>query len=154
MTAFLTNPRERTRFLRFLAVGVIGAAVDFGVENLLHRLFGLPYVLAGAISFITAVMSNFYWNRVWTYPDSRSKPLLRQLAQFALINVTGLVIRIPILRFVEPVVFRYLKLLPANYLLLPADAMGENLTLAIAVVIVLFWNFFANRYWTYSDVQS
>jgi putative flippase GtrA len=149
---FLTNPRERTRFLKFLAVGVVGATVDFGIENLLHRLFGLPYVWSGAISFICAVLSNFFWNRIWTYPDSRSKPLIQQLIQFAFVNVIGLVIRIPILRFVEPEMTRLFHLLPNRYLFLPADAMGENVTLAIAVGIVLFWNFFVNRYWTYSDV--
>jgi putative flippase GtrA len=133
---------------------MIGAAVDFGIENLLHRLLGFPYVLAGAISFICAVLSNFYWNRVWTYPDSRSKPIGKQLIQFAIVNVVGLAIRVPILRFLEPVVTRLFQLLPENRLILPADAMGENLTLAIAVLIVLFWNFFVNRYWTYSDVES
>jgi putative flippase GtrA len=45
-------------------------------------------------------------------------------------------------------------MLPENRLFLPPDVMGENLTLAIAVLIVLFWNFFVNRYWTYSDVES
>ena len=154
MTSILVNSRERTRFFRFLVVGLIGAMVDFGVENLLHRLFGFPYVLAGAISFICAIFSNFYWNRVWTYPDSRSKPILRQLFQFTVVNVIGLAIRIPILRFLEPIVTRLFQMLPENRLFLPPDAMGENLTLAIAVLIVLFWNFFVNRYWTYSDVES
>jgi putative flippase GtrA len=154
MTAILVNPRERTRFLRFLVVGTFGAIVDFGIENLLHRLFGMPYVWAGTISFICAILSNFFWNRYWTYPDSRSKPLFRQLLQFAVINTIGLVIRIPILRFLEPVISRLCSMLPQKLLVLPPDAMGENLTLAIAVLIVLFWNFFANRYWTYNDVES
>ena len=154
MTAILVNPRERTRFLRFLVVGTFGAIVDFGIENLLHRLFGMPYVWAGTISFICAILSNFFWNRYWTYPDSRSKPLFRQLLQFALINTIGLLIRIPILRFLEPVISRLCSMLPQKLLVLPPDAMGENLTLAIAVLIVLFWNFFANRYWTYNDVES
>jgi putative flippase GtrA len=153
MINIISNSRERTRFLKFLAVGVIGAIVDFGVENLLHRLFGLPYVWAGGISFVCAVLSNFYWNRIWTYPDSRSKPIVQQLVQFSFINITGLVIRIPILRFVEPGMTRIFFQLPDRYLLLPADAMGENLTLAVAVGIVLFWNFFVNRYWTYNDVE-
>lgn len=153
MTIFLTNSRERTRFLRFLTVGVIGATVDFGVENLLHRLFGLPYVWSGGISFVCAVLSNFFWNRIWTYPDSRSKPILRQLIQFAFVNAIGLVIRIPILKFVEPVMTKSFHLVPDRYLFLPPDAMGENVTLAIAVGIVLFWNFFVNRYWTYNDVK-
>jgi putative flippase GtrA len=154
MTSILVNSRERTRFFRFLVVGLVGAMVDFGIENLLHRLLGFPYVLAGAISFICAVLSNFYWNRVWTYPDSRSKPIIRQLLQFTIVNVIGLAIRIPILRFLEPVITRLFQMLPKNRLILPPDVMGENLTLAIAVLIVLFWNFFINRYWTYSDVET
>jgi len=153
MTAILVNPRERRRFFRFLVVGMFGAVVDFGIENLLHRLFGLPYVWSGAISFICAILSNFFWNRYWTYPDSRSKPIMGQLVQFAIVNVTGLVIRIPILRFVEPEITKLFANVPEKYLFLPFDAMGENVTLAIAVGIVLFWNFFVNRYWTYSDVE-
>lgn len=153
MTIILSNPRERTRFFRFLVVGLVGAVVDFGVENILHRLIGLPYVWSGAISFICAIISNFVWNRYWTYPDSRSKPIIRQLLQFALVNVTGLAIRVPILRFVEPEITKLFRLFPERYLFLPADVMGENVTLAIAVGIVLFWNFFINRYWTYSDVK-
>lgn len=153
MTNILTNPRERTRFFRFLVVGFIGAVVDFGIENLLHRVFGLPYVWSGAISFICAILSNFFWNRIWTYPDSRSKPIIRQLIQFAFVNVIGLVIRVPILKFLEPEMSKAFHRLPERWLFIPPDAMGENVTLAIAVIIVLFWNFFVNRYWTYSDVK-
>ncbi len=153
MINYLSNPRERTRFLRFLMVGLVGACVDFGVENLLHRLFGLPYVWSGAISFICAVLSNFFWNRIWTYPDSRSKPVFQQLIQFAFVNAIGLLIRVPILRFVEPPMTQGFNLVPERYLFLPPDAIGENVTLAVAVTIVLFWNFFVNRFWTYSDVK-
>jgi putative flippase GtrA len=34
-----------------------------------------------------------------------------------------------------------------------AIAVGENLALVIAVIVVLLWNFGINRVWTYSDVQ-
>jgi putative flippase GtrA len=153
MTGILINPRERTRFIRFLVVGSFGAVVDFGIENLLHRLLGLPYVWSGAISFICAILSNFFWNRYWTYPDSRSKPILGQLLQFSFVNVIGLAIRIPILKYLEPEITKLFHTLPEQGLIFPPDAMGENATLAIAVGIVLFWNFFVNRYWTYSDVE-
>ena len=39
MTTILTNPRERTRFLRFMMVGAVGTVVDFGVSNLLIHVF-------------------------------------------------------------------------------------------------------------------
>ncbi len=153
MTNIFTSSRERTRFAKFLVVGLVGAVVDFGMENLLHRTFGLPYVWSGAISFVCAILSNFLWNRIWTYPDSRSKPIMQQLIQFGFVNAIGLLIRVPILRFIEPVMTRGFNLLPDQYLLMPPDILGENITLAVAVGIVLFWNFFVNRYWTYNDVK-
>lgn len=157
MSVLINNPRERARFLRFAVVGAIGAVVDFGVMNLLVNVFHMLLVAGGTISFIAAILSNFTWNRYWTYPDSRSKPLLRQLVQFAIVNVIGLGIRIPTLAFLEPVMNR-LALLVVPFLQrfvpgLTAKFISSNVTLAIAVIIVMFWNFFVNRYWTYNDVQ-
>lgn len=149
----LTDSVERVRFFRFLVVGSIGAVVDFGVMNLLTQAFGFPLVSAGTISFVCAVLSNFIWNRYWTYPDSRSKPLSKQLAMFFVVNTAGVAIRIPILRFVEPPLenlFNQQSLTFGNF---PAQVLAKNFTLAIAVGIVLLWNFFVNRYWTYNDVD-
>jgi hypothetical protein len=70
--------RERTRFIKFLIVGTIGAVVDFGSFNLLTGVFRLPPVPSSVVSFLAAVTSNFFFNRHWTYPDSRSKPVSRQ----------------------------------------------------------------------------
>lgn len=152
MTNILTNPRERIRFLRFAMVGIIGAVVDFGIANLLVYAFLAPLVLAGTISFIAAILSNFFWNRHWTYPDSRSKPISQQLIQFTIVSAMGLTIRIPILRFLEPVLYRLFSSLPFSLPLVTPDLLAKNITLAIAVLIVMFWNFFVNRYWTYNDV--
>ncbi|MFM8320378.1 MAG: GtrA family protein [Chloroflexota bacterium] len=155
MSMLLTNERERGRFLRFAVVGIIGAVVDFGIANLLVKVVHARLVVAGTISFICAVISNFIWNRYWTYPDSRSKPLARQLAQFFVINALGLLIRVPILKYGEPPMEHLAASLGLQILpWLDAKTVGDNITLATAVVIVMFWNFFANRYWTYSDVEA
>ena len=153
MTMILTNPRERNRFLRFALVGFIGAIVDFGVMNLLSNIFHFPLVLAGTISFIAAIISNFTWNRYWTYPDSRSKPLIQQLTIFSFISVIGLVIRVPLLALLEPLVEHFFASLPRQLPFFDPNFYADNITLAIAVIVVMFWNFFANRYWTYNDVQ-
>ncbi len=153
MTAILTNQRERTRFLRFAVVGVMGAVIDFGMMNLLVRLFHFPLVLAGTISFIAAVISNFIWNRYWTYPDSRSKPLVRQLATFTIVSVMGLAIRVPLLALLEPPAERLFGSLAFGLPYFDTNFYADNLVLAIAVIIVMFWNFFVNRYWTYNDVK-
>ncbi len=149
----LGNSVERTRFFRFLVVGAIGAVVDFGIMNLLTGLFHSPLVLAGTISFVCAVISNFIWNRYWTYPDSRSRPLGRQLMMFFAVNAAGVGIRIPILKFLEPPlesVFARAHLQAGG---LTPGLIARNLTLAVAVGVVLLWNFFVNRYWTYNDVE-
>jgi putative flippase GtrA len=151
--SIVTDKVERTRFLKFMVVGVIGAVVDFGIMNLFSKLFNMPLVWAGTISFVCAILSNFLWNRYWTYPDSRSRPLMRQLIMFFVVNVAGLAIRLPILRFLEPPMRSLFERLALPIPLSPAF-LGKNFTLAVAVGIVMLWNFFVNRYWTYNDVDK
>ncbi len=154
LTNVMTDRRERTRFIKFAIVGTVGAVVDFGVFNLLSSVFGIDHVVASVLSFLTAVVSNFVWNRLWTYPDSRSKPLSRQLFQFTIVNAIGVVIRTPLFAWLSAPLarlFEHFHVLPVGFF--TAEFLGHNLSLAIAVIVVLFWNFFANRYWTYSDVE-
>jgi putative flippase GtrA len=147
----LADNKERTRFLKFLVVGATGSVVDIGIMNLLTRLFHLPLVAAGSISFVCAVTSNFIGNRYWTYPDSRSRPLAHQLGMFFLVNAVGIGIRIPILKFLEPPLARLVEgMTHLSYN--AADALAKNGTLIFAIGVVMLWNFFINRYWTYNDV--
>ncbi|MBI4731607.1 MAG: GtrA family protein [Chloroflexi bacterium] len=152
MTGLVTNRQERIRFYKFMVVGVIGAVVDFGVMNFLAHVFNASLTLAGSISFICAVVSNFFWNRYWTYPDSRSRPLAKQLVMFFIVNVAGIAIRIPILHFVEPPLLSMFEKLEFSFA--GPEIFSRNITLAIAVGVVMLWNFFANRYWTYNDVDK
>ena len=153
MLKFIKNPTERTRFLKFCVVGIIGAVVDFGVMNLLLHFTGNA-LLSSTVSFIAAVISNFLWNRFWTYPDSREKPIARQLGQFFLINSIGLGIRyLLFLTIDQPIIDLAEKVLPEDFFMAPS-VVGHNITMVIAVFIVMMWNFFANRLWTYNDVKS
>ena len=148
----LTNPRERTRFLRFAAVGVVGAIIDFGVFNLEIAFLHIPSVAAAAVSFILAVSSNFVFNRYWTYPDSRSKHLAAQIGQFIIVSLVGLGIRTLFFTWMEPPLIRVFQANPTSLPFSP-NFLGHNLTLAVSIVVVMLWNFFANRYWTYADVE-
>ncbi|MBC8331929.1 MAG: GtrA family protein [Anaerolineae bacterium] len=155
LTKSLSNPAERIRFLKFAIVGTIGAVVDFGVFNALTRFVAIDPVIASVCSFTVAIISNFTWNRFWTYPDSRSKSLVRQLSEFAVVNIVGVGIRTPVFAGLDtPLVdmFANLNLFPSATLLEP-QFLGHNMALGIAVVLVMFWNYFVNRYWTYNDVE-
>jgi putative flippase GtrA len=156
MTAVLTfaraNRKEAERFVKFLIVGTVGFVVDFGVFNLLHSWLNIGIAIAQTCSFTMAVISNFTWNRLWTYRDSRSKPIQRQLVQFFIVNLIGYIIRTPILLYTAPL---YARLLLVLHLPIGGDLekLGANFGLMTAVVVVLLWNFFINRVWTYNDVS-
>jgi putative flippase GtrA len=156
------NPKEAERFTKFLFVGTWGFIVDFGTLTFLVEVVELPrlvaestqfsatvgLVLANTISFTLAVISNFTLNRYWTYPESRNKRKRVQLPQFSLVSIIGLVINNLILALTTPLFDRLLLLLPISLGLggyIPAKML--------ATVVVLFWNFFANRYWTYGNVE-
>ncbi len=149
--SLFTSKKERIRFLKFAFVGVTGTIVDFGIMNLMSLVFGLPLVWAQAISFTIAVINNFLWNQFWTYPDSRSKAAHHQLIQFFMINLVGIAIRTPLIPWLDKIILNMLNNMQLN-LPLTNSVISQNLALAIVIGVVMLWNYFANRYWTYSDV--
>ena len=154
LNSIVTNPKERERFLKFAVVGAFGALVDFGSFHLLMSIFSMPAEWAQAGSFTLAIISNFIWNRLWTYPDSRSKPITNQLVTFFIVNIVGLGIRTPIFTGLEGPfrrLFDRIAFLPFG--LVTADRLGYTFALGVAVVVVMFWNFFINRVWTYNDID-
>lgn len=146
----LTEIQERKRFFRFAIVGTIGFFVDSITFNLFRTYAGFSPVLSSVFSFTAAVLSNFFLNRIWTFSEIRSKSMGRQMLQFFIVSIIGLGIRTIIFAFITDPLIYLVELLPVS---LPFESyrIGENLALATVVIIVLFWNFFANRYWTFND---
>ena len=148
---------EITRFLKFSAVGTLGAVIDIGTFHLLHTRLGWAAVPASICSFVAAVSSNFVWNHYWTYPDSRSKPLRRQAGQFAIVSIIGLAIRTPAFALLlgpwTSLAAILLETPVGTNVPISAASLGADLALVSVIGIVLFWNFLANRLWTYADVD-
>lgn len=148
----LRGSKERGRFVKFAIVGAVGSAIDFGVMNLLTQLISMRLVFAGTISFICAVLNNFTGNRFWTYPESRSRPMLHQLGMFFLVNAAGIALRIPILHFMEPpIADTFESMVHLSHA--SAEILARNATLGFAIAVVMLWNYFVNRYWTYNDIE-
>lgn len=164
-----SRAKDLGRFLRFAFVGTTGALIDIGMLILLQATILPPtsdinVTLATGIAFTCAVLSNFTWNRFWVYPDSRSRSIRRQLAQFALISTTGGIARTTWVTLAyEPVGYALMPvLLPVIQLFNPAyspsgtaeEKLGTLVAQLMGMVVVMLWNFFANRLWTYNDVES
>ncbi len=165
---FGRRSKEVERFLRFSVVGAIGFVVDFGTVFILQATIlppvnSLNVVIATATAFTLAIISNFTWNRYWTYPESRSRSAKRQLTQFTIVSIIGGVARTLWIRFaylplgvlLMPVALPVIEIFRPGYSPSPvAEAkLGTMVAQFIGVIVVLFWNFFANRYWTYRHVK-
>jgi len=148
----INDVKERERFLKFVVVGSIGFVVDFLMYNFVRYAIGFSPEVSSVLSFSTAVLSNFLFNRFWTYPDSRSKSVSRQILQFSAVNVAGLIIRTTIFALIHEMMVKFFGDILGNFVI-SSRFLGENISLAIVVIIVMFWNFFVNRYWTYNDVD-
>jgi putative flippase GtrA len=150
--SLLTNRKEQKRFAKFAIVGAIGTIVDYSVFNLFAYVVGFEEIIAQGISFTVAVISNFMFNRNWTFRDSRSKRLRVQLFQYVLVNFVGLLIRTPIFAGFVAI---FTSLLTGRSLPFGIDPvwLAHNLALAGAIGVVLLWNYFVNRRWTFNDVS-
>lgn len=144
---------ERNRFTKFAIVGFSGTLVDFGIFNLLSSFLNLPTVPSSVASFIVAVFNNFYWNRQWTYPESKEFELSQQFGKFALVSVAGLLIRTPMFSIIEKPLIDLSETYFANLPFTP-EVIGHNIALGIVIIIVLFWNYFANKVWTYKGIEE
>jgi len=129
----LSNPRFVRQFVKFAVVGSIGAVVDFGVLIFLKEIIGFNLYLANTFSFTAAVLNNYTLNSIWTFADQQ-KQHQRQLPQFFFVSIVGLGINQALLYFFH-------------------DIMGlwYIIAKALAILLVLFWNFFANRFWTFRE---
>jgi putative flippase GtrA len=128
--------REVKYFVKFCVVGATGAFVDFGSLTVLYKVAHLPLALAIAIAFGAAVANNYTWNILWTYNhQDHSDQHHITLSKFLLVSLVGLAIN-------ETIVNLMTHVLNESYWLIAK---------LIATVIVLFWNFVANRIWTFRD---
>ena len=76
------------RWLKFNAVGAMGAALQLALLAFFVHAVGMHYLLATAFSVEAAILHNFVWHRRWTWADRRgaSDPPGAALARF---NVTN-----------------------------------------------------------------
>ena len=151
------------QFIKFAIVGASSTVVNFGLFNLLCHVLHFTLFLSLTAAFLISVGNGFYWNRHWTFKEARGASAGEQSAKFMAVNLVAFILNLSIVSFtiahftagghgflgapghLHAVVYAMIsgqgKLL-----------FGVGLTngaLAIATCVVVFWNFFANRFWTF-----
>lgn len=134
MKKLLTNLQFK-QFIKFSVVGVSGTVIDWIFYFIFTRWLFTYYLIAKALSFIFAAANNYFWNRVWTF-RSKDKNIVKQFIKFFAVSVIGLFINILIM-----------------YIVVNDFKLSDFYGLIIATAIVMFWNFFANKLWTFKEKE-
>jgi dolichol-phosphate mannosyltransferase len=132
ISAAARHPRNWVQLFKFGLVGGSGYLINLAVFAVLAGPLGIYHLAAAVGAFVVAVGSNFFWNRRWTF-GSGDGPAGFQAARFFTVSIAGLVINLILLEA-----------------LLATDTVGELASQAIAVALVMPFNFVCNRIWTFA----
>ncbi|MBS1487403.1 MAG: GtrA family protein [Bacteroidetes bacterium] len=120
------------KFLKFGLVGISGMAVDFGITYLIKEKIKANKYVANTLGFFCAATSNFLFNRLWTF-ESSDPAVVFQYAKFLTISIVGVMLSNAII-----------------YLLHEKWKWNFYVAKLVSIGIVLFWNFFANYFFTFN----
>jgi putative flippase GtrA len=127
------KPANWMELLKFGLVGASGYAVNLAVFALLTGAFGLHHIVAAVGAFAVAVISNFWWNRHWTFGAGDGHAGF-QAARFFTVSLLGLGLNLALLE---------LFITGVELAELPAQALAVALTMPV--------NFVGNKLWTFGS---
>lgn len=126
-------------FMKFALVGTSGTIVDFGSYTLLTRGAHVYYLWATAISVLLAICSNFVLNKYWTFRKGRSGKTASEYSKFLIVSVINYFLNIGITYFI-------VEHTGASWLF---GSSTDYFAKAVAIGLVLFSNYFGNKFWTF-----
>jgi putative flippase GtrA len=171
-TLYQERRQELVRFIKFCVVGTVGTIINFALFNLFFRvvfrqqyllhpnLEDLYLVVSTVASNGAAVVNNYTWSRFWVYPETKHQHGARKFGQFVIVSLIALGLNTTILWVTDHWLLGESGLLgglvapAATWLAIEHSILSSNAAKVVATAIVLFWNFFANRMWTFRDVDQ
>ena len=140
------------QLIKFGIVGasstVINLAVLYVMLRLVHGHWYDRYIDV-TIAFLVSVVNGYYWNRRWTFKSAPAKAVHTQFTQFLLVNTVGLGLDLLVIWLLSVPLEHEIHSLQAAW---PAPKVERVAVIAaqlVATGVAVFWNFFANRVWTF-----
>ena len=125
---------------KFVAVGVLNTAVDFGVTNFLiaFTAIAVGWELSAfkAVGFVVAVANSYAWNKFWTFRGAGHGGV-KEISSFLLVSVGGLLVNVGTAALVIHVVPSIGGLNQVQW---------DNVGFAAATVFSLAWNFIGYKF--------
>lgn len=124
------------QFAKFGLVGVLNTAIDFGILNILlaltHIVSGPLILFLNTVSFSTASINSYYWNRSWVFHGAKKSDFV----SFMAVTLIGLAINSAIIFTLTTFVHPALGLNAAQW---------ANAAKLLATSVSLIWNFVGYR---------
>jgi putative flippase GtrA len=113
----------------YLAVGLVGFAVDFGLLVLLREVFAAPVWLAATVAFWASLGVVFLTNKYVTFGARGTGP--RQLVRYFALLAVNYVVTLGVLALAERI------------------GVGYQVGKVVAVAMTTVWNYFAYEFWVF-----
>ena len=132
------------QFVKFCVIGFTSMLIDVGIWKFLMNSFGWHWIPAQTVSFAFAVTNGFIWNSLWTFRGLGAGRRHEQYGKFVAVNIIGLLLNIVIMKAVL-IAFTGRLIFHGSH-----DPLHLNIAKGIAIICVAFWNFLANKKWTFA----
>ena len=138
--ARLAQRRGVRQFVKFGLVGATSTIINFVVLNVMLIVLHQGKYASATVAFLVSVVNGYVWNKRWTFREAQEKAAHTQFTQFLLVNLVGLGLDLLFIKLISVPLERdfHLSLVKAT-----------NIAQLFATAVVVFWNFFANRLWTF-----
>lgn len=141
---FIKKNPSILQFIKFSLIGGLNTIIDFGVLNFLMwltRIYQGPLILLfNTISFTTAVINSYFWNKYWTFQEKEKKGIPVQFFKFLIISIIGAIINGGIVFSVTTYISPFFGL---------SHELWANLAKVVATAAGLIWNFIGYKFWAF-----
>ena len=128
------------QFSKFVLIGLLNTGIDFGVLNLLMRLFsvyeGSSIIPIKAAAFFTANINSYFCNKYWTFEHGQKEHITKEYSKFLIVSAVALGIHLAIIysitTFIPPILI--------------GQELWANFANIIAVGLALIWNFIGYKF--------
>jgi putative flippase GtrA len=135
--------------VKFGIVGLVGFVVDVGIFNFLRYLeisggreeWWTTALGAKVVSTSVAIIFNWIGNRYWTFRKTRTTPVLRELIEFVLASIAGMVVALACL-WVSHHLLGLRDIVSDN---ISGNVIGLGLGTAVRFVLYRYWVFNPHR---------
>lgn len=123
-------------FIKYSIVGASGTFIDLASLYVFVEYAKIAVIPASILSFLLAVVNNFLLNKIWTFRNP-SKNYRKLFIKFLIVSTIGLGLTVGFM-----------------YIFTALFTIWYMFAKALTSLIVLSWNFLANKFWTFRLTQK